>query len=259
MKSHNGTNWAVGLAVASLLAAFPAATNAAARKDDKKDKPKPASAQMVDSGSFGVFVKGQRVVTETFSVHQQNGISIIKSQLKQTAGADATSQKSALEITSSGELLRYEWSQDSGGSLSVLPNNDFLIEKITAPGSAKPAEQPFLMPSSTMILDNNFFIHRAVLVWRYLAADCKSEGGNLKCQQDPAEFGVLVPQDRNSLRVRLELVGSEKVTVRGAARELLRLNLTGENFAWNLWVDPQDQFKLIRVAIPADDTEVVRD
>jgi len=86
VKSHNGTNWAVGLAVASLLAAFPAATNAAARKDDKKDKPKPTSAQMVDSGSFGVFVKGQRVVTETFSVHQQNGISIIKSQLKQTAG-----------------------------------------------------------------------------------------------------------------------------------------------------------------------------
>jgi hypothetical protein len=39
----------------------------------------------------------------------------------------------------------------------------------------------------------------------------------------------------------------------------LRLNLSGDSFAWNLWVDDQDHFKLIRVAIPADDTEVVRD
>jgi hypothetical protein len=57
----------------------------------------------------------------------------------------------------------------------------------------------------------------------------------------------------------MELVGKEKVTVRGAERELLRLNLTGDNVEWALWVDDHDQFKLIRVAIPADDTEVVRD
>ena len=209
MRSHTATRWVFGFMLASFLAA-PAATNAAVPKDEKKDKAKPAPALVIDSGSFGVFIKGQRVVTETFSIHQQNGNSIIKSQLKQTAGADATTQKSDLEITSTGELLRYEWSQDSGGTLSVLPNNDFLIEKIIVSGSAKTAEQPFLMPSSTMILDNNFFIHRAVLIWRYLASDCKSEAGNWKCQQGPAEFGVLVPQDRASLRIRLELVGKEK-------------------------------------------------
>src|SRR5215469_5810704 len=78
---------------------------------DKKDKPKPAAPDTIDSGSFGVFMKGERVVTETFSIHQQNGVSIIKSQLKQTSGSDTSSQKSELEITASGELLRYEWSQ----------------------------------------------------------------------------------------------------------------------------------------------------
>ena len=253
MKSQTATRWATALMLASSLPAL-----AGLSKDDKKDKAKPG-VQLVDSGSFGVFVKGQRVITETFKVEQLNGASAIRSQLKQTAGEDSSSQKSDLEITPSGELLRYEWSQNSGGSLSVLPSNDFLIEKITSPGSGKPAEQPFLMPSTSMILDNNFFIHREVLVWRYLAAACKSEAGNWKCQQGPAEFGVLVPQDRNSLRVRLNLVGKEKVSVRGAERELLRLSLTGENFEWNLWVDSQDQFKLIRVAIPAFNTEVVRD
>jgi hypothetical protein len=230
----------------------------AARASDKKDKDK-EKAQAVDSGSFGVFIKGQRVVTETFTIEQQNGISTIKSQLKETGSADPSAQRSDLEINSNAELVRYEWSQTSGGSLTVLPNNDFLIEKISVPGAAKPAEQPFLMPTTTMILDNNFFVQREVLVWRYLAADCKPEAGNVKCQGGPAEFGALVPQDRTSMRVRLELVGREKVTIRGAERELMRLNLTSESFVWNLWVDDHDQFKLMRVAIPADSTEVIRD
>jgi hypothetical protein len=241
-----------------VLAVFLAAL-ASANAANKKDKPKSAGAQTVDSGSFGIFVKGQRVATETFHIQQQNGASIIKSQLKETTTPDSASQKSELEITSSGELLRYEWSQSSGGSLTVFPNNDFLMEKISAGGTGKPAEQPFLMPTTSAILDNNFFVHREVLAWRYLASNCKAEAGGLKCQQGPAEFGALVPQDHTSVRVRLELVGKEKITIRGADRELLRLNLTGENFEWAMWVDDHDQFKLIKVAIPADNTEVVRD
>jgi hypothetical protein len=197
------------------------------------------------------------MATESFSVDQENGSSVVKSQLKDASGSVV--QKSDLQMTTNFELIRYEWSQASGGSLTVTPNNDFLIERISTAASAKPAEQPFLMPSASPILDNNFFVHREVLMWRYLAADCKPEGGNLKCQQGPVEFGTLVPQDRTSMPVRVELVGKEKVTIRGAARDLLRINLTGESFAWALWLDDQDHFKLIRVAIPADDTEVVRD
>jgi hypothetical protein len=222
---------------------------------DKKEKP--AGAQKVDSGSFGVFVKGQRVITETFSVQQENGISTVKSQLKQI-GSDSSAQKSELQMTGTAELVKYEWS-DSNGSLMVTPNNDFLLEKITAGTSSKPAEQPFLMPSTSAILDNNFFVHREVLAWRYLQTNCGSESGELRCKKDPGEFGVLVPQDRTSMRVRMELVGREKVMIRGSERELLRLNLLGETFAWNLWVDDKDQFKLMRVLIPDDSTEVVRD
>lgn len=225
---------------------------------DKKQA-KPAAAKTVDSGAFGIFVKGQRVATETFDIRQQNSDSSIKSQLKQLVGSDPVSQKSDLEVTSNGQLIRYDWSQSSGGSLTVLPNNEFLIEKITTPSSSKPAEQPFLMPNTSVILDNNFFIHREVLIWRYLATNCQPENGSMKCKQEPGEFGVVIPQDRSSARIRIELVGEEKVTFRGAERNLLRLNLKGEDFTWSLWVDDHDQFKLMRVAIPADNTEVVRD
>jgi len=224
---------------------------------DKKEKPRQAGAQQIDSGSFGVFVKGQRVVTETFTVQQENGISDVKSHLQETAGAAHTNQHSELQMTSSGELLRYEWS-DGTGSLVVTPNNEFLLEKIT-PSGAKQAEQPFLMPNTSAILDNNFFIHRQVLVWRYLATNCQRQNGALKCQQGAVEFGVLVPQDRTSVRVRMELVGREKVAMRGVERDLLRLNLKGESFSWALWVDEKDQFKLMRVLVADDNTEVVRD
>lgn len=226
-------------------------------KDDKKDKNKPRM-QTVDSGSFGVIVKGERVITERFSIEQQDGISVIKAQLSAPTGSSPI-QRSELRITSSGELIRYEWSQESGGSISIYPNNDFLLEKTTGSGSGKPAEQPFLMPSTSSILDNNFFVHREVLLWRYLAASCKSEAGDFKCPQAPVEFGTIVPQDRTSMSVRVQVVGKEKVTLHGAERELLRLKLVGESFEWDCWVDDHDQFKLMRVAIPADSTEVVRD
>jgi hypothetical protein len=225
---------------------------------DKKDKAKSDSKQTIDSGSFGVFVKGQRVLTETFSVHQEEGISDVKSRLEEASGSTPVKQNSELRMTSSGELIRYDWT-DGTGSLMLVPNNDFLLEKITPSPAAKAAEQPFLMPSTSAVLDNNFFVHREVLAWRYLATNCKTEAGSLKCQQGPVEFGALVPQDRTSLRVRMELVGREKIVIRGAERELLHLSLMGEEFSWALWVDEKDQFKLIRVLIPDASTEVVRD
>jgi len=247
---------ACAFALSSILSAY--CTAGASDKTDKKDKANPGT-QAIDSGSFGIFIKGQRVATETFTIQQQNGNSFIKSQVKEASGTDPVSQKSDLEITGSGDLMRYEWSQSTGGSLTVLPSNDFLIEKVTTATSAKPAEKPFLMPSSSSILDNNFFVHREVLVWRYLASACKSESGGLKCPKEASPFGVLVPQDQTSLPIKLQVVGEEKVTIRGAERDLLRLNLTGENFDWAMWVDDHDQFKLLRVVIAADNTEVLRD
>lgn len=259
MKFATGMHRALAIILtsASSLALLPGAS-ATEMAGDKKDKSKPAPIQAIDSGSFGIFIKGQRVATETFHIEQQDTISVIKSQLKEISGGNSTSQRSELSMTSSGDLLRYEWSQASGASLSVVPENDFLKEIIMASPTAKPSPQPFLMPNSTPILDNNFFIHREILIWKYLAvAPCKDDNGHRQCQS--SDFGVLVPQDHISMPIRIELVGKEKITIRGKERELLRLNLSGEDLQWNLWVDDNDHFKLIRVAIPADNTVVDRD
>jgi hypothetical protein len=249
-----------GFRAVAVLAAISLPLAGSVQAADKKDQGKAGSSATVDSGAFGVFVKGQRVATETFSIEQQGDASSIKSQLKETTGSAPATQKSILEITSTGQLIRYEWSQSAGGSVTVLPKNEFLIEKISAPTSSKPMEQPFLMPNTSVILDNNFFVHREVLVWRYLATACKPDGsGGFKCSREPGDFGVLVPQDHSSLHVRMELVGKEKIQVHGTDRDMMRLNLKTDDFEWALWVDEQDHFKLMKVAIPADNTEVVRD
>ena len=109
MKQWAGMRWGMAAVLLCAVAAF-----AGNRAGDKKEKSKSLS-QTVDSGSFGVFVKGQRVVTEVFHIQQENGNSSIKSQLKEAAGSPPIDQKSDLEITGSGELLRYEWSQASQG------------------------------------------------------------------------------------------------------------------------------------------------
>ena len=220
------------------------------------------AAQTVDSGSFAVLRNGHRIATEKYSVQKNaNGGSTISSQLKAEAGADAGNQNSELKIGTGGDLVRYEWHgiAPDKADLVVMPNEQFLIERVTMSGMTKPAEQPFLMPSSTMILDNNSFVQREVLAWRYLASSCKQEGGKMLCPKEPAQFGVLVPQDRISMKVTLEPVGAEKISINGAERQLLRLNLKDEGGEWALWLDDQNMFKLMRIVIPGDNIEVVRD
>ena len=225
-------------------------------------KDKEGGAQTVDTGSFAVLRNGRRVATEKFTVQKNaNGSSTVTSQLQADAGADSASQNSELKLSSGGDLLRYEWHDTAPGKadLVVMPNDQFLIERVTMSGMTKPAEQPFLMPSSTMILDNNFFVQREILAWRYLASSCKQEGGKTLCPKEPAQFGVLVPQERISMKVTLEPVGVEKISINGTERPLLRLNLKDDSGDWALWLDDQNMFKLMRVLVIGDNTEVIRD
>lgn len=222
-------------------------------------KEKESPGDMVDSGSFGVFVNGRRVATETFSIKQQSGgVSVISSQIKEEGGTGA-SQSSELQITNVGALVRYEWHEISPGKseLSVMPNNEFLIERVTPNPGDKPAEQPFLMPNTSVVLDNNFLAHREVLAWRYLASSCDNANGAMHC--GPAQFGAIVPQERVSMKINVQPVGEEKVTIRGTERTLLRINLKSEDDEWALWLDAQDHYKLMRMVKSGDKSEVVRD
>jgi hypothetical protein len=231
---------------------------AAAASNNDKDKGKEKDSQ-VDSGSFGIFVGGQRVATETFSVRQDSaGVSTTSAQLKQE-GSSTPSQTSEMKVSSGGAVVNYEWRELAPGKseLVIVPNNEFLIERVTENPGDKPKEQPFLLPNTSLILDNNFFVQREVLAWRYLASACATVSGQLKC--DPAQFGAVVPQERISVRLSVTPGGPEKLMIHGAERQLVRISLKIEDSEWNLWLDPLDHFKLIRVVKTGENTEILRD
>ena len=225
----------------------------------EKEKPK-STVQMVDSGSFGVFINGRRVATETFSVQQTANGSVVSSQFATDDTANKAAQTSELQLTPGAEIRKYEWKELSPGKAqaTVAPNNDFLMEHISAGPDDKPVEQPFLLPTSTSILDDYFFIHREILIWRYLATACKQEKGAIQCPANQkTQFGTMNPHQRSSVPLSLEFTGRDKVTIRGAERELNKFVLRSEGGDWTMWVD--DQFKLQRILITGDATEVVRD
>jgi hypothetical protein len=223
-------------------------------------KDKEALGQLVDSGSFGVFVNGRRVATETFSIQQSGNGSVATSEFKTEEGMDKAAQSSELQLTSGGDLRRYEWKEGSPGKAQavVVPNENLLVERSASNPQDKQEEHPFLLPPSTNILDDYFFIHREILAWKFLSTSCRQDKGQLQCPVGQrTNFGTLNPHARSSMLVSLEFSAREKVAIRGVERELTRLNLKSEGSDWALWLD--DQFKLVRILIAGDKTEVLRD
>jgi hypothetical protein len=230
-----------------------------ASASSKDDKATPA-AQMVDSGSFGVFMGGHRVATETFSIHQSSEGSSIVSEFKSEAGTDKADQTCDWQMNPNSELRKYEWKEVSPGQsqATVVPSQDFLIERYRNSPQDKELEKPFLLPASSSLLDDYFFVQREVLAWKFLATSCKQDKGALQCPLKQAvPFGALNPHARASMSVTVEFAGREKVTIRGGEQELNRLDLKSDSNNWTLWLD--DQFKLQRILILGDNTEVVRD
>jgi hypothetical protein len=223
---------------------------------DKKD----AAGQMVDSGSLGIFMNGHRIATETFSIQQDTNGSVVTSQFKTEEGVDKAAQSSELQLTSTGEIRKYEWKELSPGKAqaTVAPSNDYLMEHISGGPDEKPEDQPFLLPASTSVLDDYFFIHREVLIWRYLATACKQEKGAVQCPANQkTQFGAMNPHQRTSLPLSVEFSGRDKISIRGTERELNKFILRAEGGDWTMWLD--DQFKLQRILVASDNTEVIRD
>jgi hypothetical protein len=247
VKSYRGLfAWALVLVVSAFAAAMG--------KENENE------GQKVDSGSFGVFMGSHRVGTETFSIYQNQNGSVIESEFKTEGSAQQATQTSEMRLTPSGEIRRYDWRELSPGKsqLTILPNDQVLVQKWTTGPQEKEGEQPYLLPPSTSILDDYFFVHREVLAWRFLATACKQVKGQVQCPiKQRAQFATLNPHQHSSAPATVEFLGREKVMLKGAEQELNKLELKSESGTWHLWLD--DQFKLMRISVVGENTEVVRD
>jgi hypothetical protein len=222
-------------------------------------KEKEHEGKKVDAGSFGVYQGGHRVGTETFSIYQTDIGSVITSQFK-TENTPPDLQTSELQLTAKGEIRRYEWKELSPDLVesTVIPNDEFLNQKWTDGPEGKTHEQPYLLPLTTSILDDYFFIHREVLAWKFLASTCKQDKGPVQCPlRQRTQFGTLNPHQRASAPLAAEFAGREKVNLKSGPQELIKLEFRTEAGEWHLWLD--DQFKVMRMLVVGENTEVERD
>jgi len=232
----------------------------AAPLSKEKEKEKEHEGKKVDSGSFGVSQNGHRVGTETFSIYQTSNGSVIDSEFKTENAPIPAVQTSEMQLTAAGDIRRYEWKELSPGKAEsvVLPNDDFLTEKWRTGPEEKEHEQPYLLPLSTSILDDYFFIHREVLAWKFLGASCKQDKGQVQCPlKQRAQFATMNPHQHSSAPLSAEFLGREKVSLKSGPQDLLKLELKTEAGTWQLWLD--DQFKVMRMLVVGENTEVERD
>jgi len=222
------------------------------------DKEKEHEGTKVDSGSFGIFQNGHRVGTETFSIYQVNNGSIIRSEFK-TENNPPDLQSSEMQLNANGDIRSYEWKEMSPQKADsmLLPNEEFLTQKWRM-GEEKEHEQPYLLPVSTRILDDYFFVHREVLAWKFLAASCKQDKGVVQCPlRQRAQFATINPHQHSSALLTIEFLGREKVNLKGGQQDLLKLELKTDAGTWQLWLD--DQFKVQRMLVMGENTFVDRD
>lgn len=222
---------------------------------DQKEK-KPGN-KVVDSGSFGIFVNGKRVGTETFRIEQRAGANMATSEIKVDDGKTRANQTAEMLVTSKGELRSYNWRSTAPQKeeSSVEAKDQLLVEHVV-PADQKKMDVPHILPVSTVILDDNFFSHRELLIWRYLATGCMLNAAKERLC-GASSFGILVPQQHVAASVTVELIGRDKIQVKGVEQEVNKIKLESEGIVWMLWVG--DDYKVVKMAVPSNNVEVVRD
>ncbi len=222
---------------------------------------KPGDSQTVDSGAFSVTIGGKHIATESFRIEQSSDGSITHSELRINDDAKPTASYD-LEMDASGNLRRYHWEKllTDKASLIVEPTSpgpdSLLIERIVDP-NGKTHEVQHLLPTSTIILDDNFFSQRELLAWRFLASGCKPDTKGMRCELPKREYGTLNPSQHFASDVFVEFAGQEKTSWKGTQQNLMQIKLTSEEGEWLLWLDEHE--KVVKMSIPSANTEIARD
>ncbi len=241
---------------AALLMIMTAAVPAMLLASDQKDKKASSNKKVWDAGSFTIFMNGKKIGSEKFSIEQRSDVSVATSEVKVEDGSFKADQTSEMQITPKGELRSYSWRATSPNKEESLvePKEQLLVEHVI-PADQKKMDVPHVLPVSTVILDDNFFSHRELLVWRYLSTGCVQDKTGLMC--GPSHFGILVPRQHLAAEAVMDLMGREKVTIKGQEQEFNKLKLESDGVVWLLWVS--DDYKVVKMSVPAQHVDVVRD
>jgi hypothetical protein len=238
-----------------VLLILAATAVAAEPKKDKKRSKEPV--ELVDSGSFGVFVNGRRVATESFTIEKRPSMSVVSSQFTVEDGSNAA-HSAELQLAPNGDMREYRWKEIRPGKAENIVRyaESFITQQVALRPEDKPRDLVYMLPAATQVLDDYFFSHLEVLLWRYMGAGCDIPRGT--CELKKTQFGIFVPRRETPFVAAMEYRGKERVVLRGTEVQLAKFALVIEGEEWSLWMQDQGM-KLMRVYIPGSKTEVVRD
>jgi hypothetical protein len=184
-------------------------------------------APVTESGRFTIKQNGKAIGTEEFSIRKTDkGYSV---EGRTRLDSDPTVLTSRMELDENLIPITYEYSRGGKGSIRVKVDPKTSSE-LTVTENGKDSDTNFHFPPAASIVDNNFFHHYLILLYRVKSAE--------------QSVAIFVPQDMQ--------VGLAKVKSTG------KMTYSLEVGAVKLEATVDEQGRLLRLAVPSAKVVVER-
>src|SRR5688572_507612 len=182
---------------------------------------------VAETGRFTIKQYGRTIGTEEFTIRTREGGFIVEGRTR--LDGDPTTLTSRMELDKNLIPTSYEYSRGSKGTIRVVVDPQRTGELIVTE-NGKESATDFNFPRAASIIDNNFFHHYLMLLYRVKAAD--------------ESLAIFVPQDMQ--------VGLAKVKSKGKGTYALDVGSV------KLEATVDEQGRLLRLAVPAAKVVVER-
>jgi len=180
---------------------------------------------VTESGRFTIKQEGRTIGTEEFTIQARDKGYVVDGKTRLTG--DSATLTSHMELDENLNVTAYEYSNGKG-TIRVRIDKDTSELKIIQ--NKEESETNFRFPPGASIVDNNFFHHYLILLYRIKGAD--------------QTFPIFVPQDMQVGLARVQSTASRVYSVEVGA---VKLEAT---------VD--DKGRLLRLSVPAAKVVVER-
>lgn len=204
----------------------------------------PAPAQVVDEGSFTIMRGNARIGREEFTIRRNTGPGGDVLVANATVTLNDQRLNPALRTDSAGAPLAYQLEVRMGSELQERLTGQIGRGRFSARVRTPRGEsaREYIVSDGALVLDDDVF-HQ----YYFLASSQRS-----------GSIPVVIPRRNVQLSMRVEHVGSDRVSIRGVDLPARRLVLTEpDGSVRQVWVDAQG--RVLRVSLDARGISAIRD
>jgi hypothetical protein len=236
-------NRRINIVLAGCLSAISGAALLAGAPSHRAASPLPAAVLIPDKGNLRIMVNGQQVGKEQFEISPDGDGWVARGSSEvQTSDGEAR-VSGTLRLQADGAPVHYEWSTEGKKKASaaidftnLTANMELHLE------NAKPYRQTLTFSKSPIVvLDNNLYHQYAILARLY---DRDKKGSQT--------FSVLVPQELAPGTITVDSLGTQEVD----DKKVEELSAKTEDLEVHLYLD---KGRLVRIAAPSNNAEIVRE